>query len=308
VTCTLAEIERETAYRVGPFVQAVLDRQLPSTANLETVYVPSLRSNIEQDLVTNLWLLRRGIDSAGNAVVLLPEDRQRMVAAYDAASGAVHVERPYTSVPAASEVVEFHHLNPELELRVAVRAGLKRCLFEDRFQLGQGYIYEADLTYSLPWLDDMNMVKRMQVGPFPTNLPGAYGPVDVPFEVFGQEGHVWVRVVGSGAPFFGGLLVLVHRPHFSWVNGADAVGGPTADADWLEVDLEYAAAAAHIEAWRRFPVRMQAAAAGGLQATQAMAALEYTRQSWVHRLPPHDLHQFRQTYGWRGRHPLVVNA
>jgi hypothetical protein len=304
VTTTLADIERATARRVGPYYQAFADRQVPTTANFEYVLVPSLRSTVEQDLVTNLWLLRRGVDVDGNPVSVDPNDRQRLVATYDPERGQVMVDRPWSVVPVPGEVIEFHHLNPAIELREVVRAGLRRCLFEDRYNLGVGYIYEADLTSALPWLDNLNMVKRVQVAPYPSGFGN--GPSSMPFVVFGECGHVWVRVNGSGgAPYYGGLLVTVHRPHFSWVNGADAVGGPTLDADTLNVDLEYAAAAAHIEAWHNLPAKLQAAAAGDLQATREQAALEFTRQSYVHRLPRHDVHQLQQS--WAGR-SLVVNA
>jgi hypothetical protein len=308
MTVTLAELERETARRVGPYYEAILDRQLPSTANLESVYVPSLRSVIDQDVVLNLWLLRRGIDWQGNPVSVSDSDRQRLVADVDAGNGKVTVERPYSVVPAAGERVEFHHLDPELELRTVVRGGLRRCRFEDRYALGQGFIYEADLTSVLPWLDDLNMVKRMQTGPWPSNGLGCC-PQDVPFVVFGECGHVWIRVCGPcNYPFFGGLLITIHRPHFSWVNGTDTVDGPTLDDDTLNVDLDYAASAAHIEAWHRFPAKLQAAAAGGLQATQQMAALEFTRQSFVHRLPSHDRYGFESLFGRGAGRPLVVNA
>jgi hypothetical protein len=310
VTVTLEEIERATARRVGPFYQAYLDRQMPTTASFQNLLVPALRSTVEQDLVTNLWLLRRGVDYQGNPVSVDLFDRQRLVAIYDPGRGEVTVDRPYSAAPAAGEAVEFHHLDPTLELREIVRAGLRRCLFEDRFNLGQGFIYEADLTAALPWLDDLNMVKNIQVAPFPTTFPGwSNGPHDLPFAVFGECGHVWIRVTSSyGAPYWGGLLVTVHRPHFSWVNGVDALDGPTQDADCLDVDLDYAAAAAHIEAWHLLPAKVAAAAAGGLQATQAMAALEFTRQSFVHRLPSHDYWGFDRSFGRGFGRLLVVNA
>jgi hypothetical protein len=308
MTVTLADIERAAAHRVGPYYQMILDRQVPTTATFDTVLVPMLRSNIEQDLVTNLWLLRRGIDWQGNPVTVDLFDRQRLVSVYDPERGAVTVERPYSVPPVVGEVVEFHHLDPMLELREAVRAGLRRCQFEDRFNLGPGYIYEADLTAALPWLDDLKMVKRMQTGPWPSNGLGCC-PQDVPFAVFGECGHVWIRVCGPcNYPFFGGLLITIHRPHFSWVNGTDTVDGPTFDDDTLNVDLDYAASAAHIEAWHMFPAKMTAAAAGGLQATQQMAALEFTRQSFVHRLPSHDRYGFESLFGHGFGRPLVVNA
>ena len=67
------------------------------------------------------------------------------------------------------------------------------------------------------------------------------------------------------------------RPAWSWVNGAESASGPVLDTDTLEVDLDYAAAAGHIEAWHHFPARMQSAAAGGLQATMPQAAQEFSR-------------------------------
>jgi hypothetical protein len=307
MTVTLAELERQTARRVGPYYEAILDQQVPSTANFQTVFIPSLQSTVEQDLVTNLWLLRRGVDWQRNSVTVDPADRQRLVAIYDAAQGEVTVERPYSVIPAAGEVVEFHHLNPDLELRVVVRNGLRRCFFEDRFNLGTGYIYEADLTAALPWLTDEHSIDRVQVAPFPSGFYSS--PWDLPFEVFGQGGHVCIRLnTGGMGPFYGGVLVTLYRPHFSWVNDADAPNGPTQDADTLDVDMDYAAAAAHIEAWHSFPARLQAAAAGGLQATQAMAALEFSRQSliWFPQRPP--IWGFSEVFGAGGWPPLVVNA
>lgn len=307
MSTTLADIERATARRVGPYYQMFLDRQLPTTSTLDTLLLPALRSTVEQDLVTNLWVLRRGIDYQGGLIDIDPTDRQRLVANYAAERGAVTVDRPYSVVPSAGEVVEFHHLDPEQELREVVRAGLRRCLFEDRYNLGQGYFYEADLTAALPWLDDLNMVKRVQVGPYPSNGFGG-GPCDVPYTVFGECGHIWVRVASyGGSPYYGGLLLTVHRPHFNWVNGADTTTGPTRDSDTLNLELDYAAAAAHIEAWHLLPAKLQAAAAGNLQATREQAAMEFSRQAYVRRLPRHDVFAFSSGWGLSGR-SLVVNA
>ena len=278
---TLADIEREVARRVGPFYQLPMDRQLPSTAQFDRAYVPGLRSTVEQDLVTNLWLLRRGVDSDGNVVPVALEDRQRTVANYDPQQGLVEVDRPWSVQPAAGEVCEFHHLDPLQELRPAVLGGLRRCWFEDRFSLGQGYVYEVDLTAALPWLNNQRDVLSVQAGPFPSNgLNG--GPSELPFETFVQGGNVCVRLNGgSYGPYYGGVLVTLRRSHCFFVNGIDAPDGPIYDDDVLEVDLDYAASAGHIEAWHTRPAKLQAAAVGGLQATQAMAALEFTRQSLI---------------------------
>lgn len=264
---SLAEIERATARRVGPYFQAPADRQAPSTAHFEYVLVPSLRSTVEQDLVTNLWLLRRDAS-------VLPDDRQRLVANYDPERGQVTVDRPWSVIPAPGEVLEFHHLNPELELREAVRAGLRRTFFADTIQaLLTSQYGDVDLTAQAAWLTAPSQVLRTQYG---WGKPQG----DAPFEATMLQGHVMLSGThGSYAP--ANTWVTALRPHWSWVNGADSDTGPLDDDDELAVDLDYAASAGHIEAWHLFPHRLQAAAAGNLQATQKMAAEEFTRQSMI---------------------------
>ena len=280
---TLAAIEREAARRLGPYYILPMDRQQPSTATFDRAYFPGLRSSVEQDLVTNLWLLRRGVDIDNDVVEVLPQDRQRTVANYDPSQGMVEVDRPWSAPPASGEVCEFHHLDPTQELRSAVRAGLRRTRFADRFQLASGFVYEIDLTEVLPWLLNPADVHRVEVGMY-----YGFSPSDIPFTAFQQAGHVCLRLdTGGWGTYWPQVLLTIARNHFSFVNGADSTDGPLEDDDELAVDLNYAASAAHIEAWHQFPAKMQAAAAGNLQATQAMAALEYTRQAliWAPRAP-----------------------
>lgn len=305
---TLARLEQEVARRVGPYYRLPTDRQVPSTATFERAFFPGLRSSVEQDLVTNLWILRRGIDWQGQPAPVDPDDRQRTVAVYDPQDGSVQVDRPWSRGLVPGEVCEFHHLDPEQQLRPSVRAGLRRCAFEERFSLGSGYIYETDLTESVPWLTDPNQVSRVQVAPFPTGFVGS--PGDMPYTVFGQSGHVCIRLnTGGHGPYYGGVLVTAIRPVESLVNGLDSTSGPLIDTDTLNVDLDYAASAGHIEAWHAFPASLQAAAAGGTQATQAMAALEFTRQTRIHAPRRYDLYQLSELFGGYGLgSPVVVNA
>jgi hypothetical protein len=155
-------------------------------------------------------------------------------------------------------------------------------------------------------LTDRYQVLIAQAAPFPTGFYGT--PQEIPFAVFGQGGHVCIRFSAGGyGAFYGGLLITASRPVWSLVNDLDSTTGPQADTDTLEVDIDYASAAGHIEAWHNFPARLQAAAAGNLQATQQMAALEFTRQALMHGPEPHDTFGFDSLFGLGGN-LIVINA
>jgi hypothetical protein len=302
-TPSLAQIEVALARRVGPFWYLIADTQSPSTATPSYVIVPSLQSTIDQDLVTQLYLLRRGVlgDGTPTPQPIPVYDRVRQVYTVDAGSGRLTPDRPWQISPYPNEQFEAHHLHPDLELFPAVQAGLRRCFFEDRVQLDPGYYYEFDVTALLPYVTDQQQIRRCQVGPWPSGWPGWWrGPLELPFATFGDGGHVWLRISGSvyWGPFWGGVLLTLHRNHFGWVNNQDTLTGPLADSDILDCDLDWAAAAAHIEAWLRFPARLQAAAAGGIQASQQVAAAEFQRQGYVHRLPIYDPHQLDRMELW----------
>jgi len=271
---TLAQLEQEVARRVGPYWRFFTDRQIPNTAQFTFANFPELRSSMDQDLVTNLWMLRRGETLDGTPLSLDVVDRQRTADVYDPEQGRVIPDRPWGSIPAAGEWFEFHHLNPAQELRAAVLAGLRRCFLEDMFAAELTSDYgDIDLTHQQPWITSPSQVVRVQYG--------WYRPFgEAPFEATMQSGHVMLRNT-SGPYTPANLWVTALRPAASWVNDADSSTGPTNDDDVLSVDLDYAASAGHIEAWHLFPSRLFEAAAGSNQATQAMAALEFTRQSMI---------------------------
>lgn len=277
---TLAQLEVEVGRRVGPYTETFSDRQVPSTAKSTFAFFPELRSTMDLDTVTNLWALRRGlcwnpVTNAFDTYLDIPiADRQRRISEYDPEQGQVFVDRPWGDIPTPGEWVEFHHLNPMYQLRPAVMAGLRRCFFADTLQalVTSGY-GDIDLTYQYPWLASPDQVVRAQYG-----WTKPWG--DAPFEATMMQGHVMLMgTSGSYAP--SNLWVTALRPAWSWVNDAESLTGPTNDWDTLNVDLDYAASAGHIEAWHLWPDRLQAAAVGGLQATQEMAAREFTRQSMI---------------------------
>jgi len=156
-----------------------------------------------------------------------------------------------------------------------------RVALTERGQIGGAYVTstgDIDLTAQLPWLTNPDQVVRVQSG-------WSWPYRDLPFDVVKQAGHVLLAgSLGYVSP--GALWLSCLRPAWTWVNGAESTSGPTQDTDTLEVDLDYAASAGHIEAWHLFPSHMFAAAAGNLQATQQMAAAEFTRQSLIWGPPP----------------------
>jgi len=275
---TLAQLEQEVARRTGPFFQAAQDSGTPTSSTTTAAYMPMLKSSALLGGPENLWLVRRGTLSDGVTQTPQPvavADRARMVQTFDSSAGRVVIDRNWQNPMQPDELADFVHLQPQQELHRAVLAGLRRCYMGDRGQVGQ-YITadgDIDLTQQLPWLTNPDQVLRVQSG-----WPGAY--YDIPFDAVTQAGHV---LLAGGLAYVapGALWVSSSRPHWSWVNGTDSTTGPVADADTLDVDLDYAAAAAHIEAWHLFPSRMQAAAAGNFQATQKMAADEFTRQALI---------------------------
>jgi hypothetical protein len=272
---SLAELEREVARRTGPFLLAAQDSGTPTSSTATSAIMPSLKTNALLGGPENLWLVRRGrlLDGSPTPGPIIDADRERLVQAFDSGAGRIIVDRNWRDPMYPSELADLIHLHPSQELRVAVLAGLRRCFLEDRGRLYPNVSGgQVDVTATLPWVTDTGQVLRVQAG---------YGTAmgDIPFEVVTQAGHVLVTTNGPMSP--GGMWTTLLRPHWSWVNEAESTTGPTEDDDMLSVDLDYAAAAAHIEAWHLFPSRMFAAAAGNLQATQEMAAREFTRQAMI---------------------------
>lgn len=239
--------------------------------------MPTLKTSALLGGPENLWLLRRGVNADGTPVAPPynnPLDRIRMVQTFDPSAGRVVVDRNWRYPMQPNELADLMHLHPEQELRPAVLAGLRRCFIPDIIQalITDGY-GNIDLSYQAPWITSPSQVLRVQYG--------WYKPwADAPFEATLQQGHVMLgNTSGHYAP--ANLWVTALRPAWSWVNDADSASGPSQDSDQLAVDLDYAAAAGHIEAWHMWPSHMFAAASGNLQATQETAAREFTRQSLI---------------------------
>jgi len=235
---TLADIEREVSSRCGPFEQ-----RAAASGTTTTVVVGALRSTIPLGGQTDRFLLRRAATT--------PDDRSRRVAGYDPATGTLTVDRPYAVAPTAGEALELGVLDPEQELRPAVLRGLARCYFVERapVPVTPGQVAE-ELSAALFWITDVGQIRQVE------SRIGAGHAEALAWRALSSSSPMSasgrLRVDTETCPPAAGVYVVeALRPHATWVNGADAPAGPTADADVLACALDYAAALGHAEAWRR---------------------------------------------------------
>lgn len=338
---TLADLERETASRLGPFYD------LTATGGTATgVVVETLRTNTEPGGLEGLYLLRR--DAQRTA------DRVRTVERVDGPSGSLVVDFPYEDTPLPGERVELHHLHPDLQLLADVRAALRRCYLLDvlavtpppdplasfavvgratirelnadeprdgaatggwlvyppngngngfdpgPFTAGDGRRVLAswagvtdrspragppgsvvDLTMQAPWLTAARQVLAVAVDGVRLPPAGRYGePSGQGWTCYATRGRVYLGIP-VGVPL-DGLTVRAYRDAFGLVDDVDTPEGPQHDDDELAVPLDYAAAFAHIEAWRRHRDRLEAAAAEGRFPTQVEASTEATRVAAIY--------------------------
>lgn len=248
---TLAQIEQELSRRVGPYYPFT-----GSSSGVSNVRVLSLVSTVEHGAFDGLYVLRRGAAVA--------DDRQRLVASTNFATGDLAVDRPY-SAAFSNEGVELCLLDPANELRRSVQRGLQRCWFKDRVALTTaGSAAERELTVLRSWLTKPQQLLGVEF--LPTG--SSYGPDPIEWwRHFQAAGRIWLT--GSPDPYPDSIYVTALRPHSSWVNSADSTTGPLLDTDYLDVDLDYAVTAAHKYAWETYADRLLPAARTGVKATKA---------------------------------------
>jgi len=291
---TLADIERETAPRVGPYRQV-----RASSGTTSTFVAPVLRSTIELGGVTDQYVLRRGALLDGTAITSFPDaDRVRLVKQYVPSTGTVTVDDVYTAVPVNNELIEFHHLHPQEELRAAVRAGLKRCYMVDRSAVTLSTAsLERNLSSSASWITDPQQVYG--IASFTAGTESTLLPLPQSWHrAFGKDGRAWLAA--SPDPYPATLLVTSRRPHYSYVNGTTSTAGPLLDDDVLAVDLHYAASAAHVEAWRIAQDKLQDASAERRRLTLPEAAAVFTAAAYQHFQPPKASWGFSEPFGGGG--------
>ena len=296
----LMTIEQEVARRLGPYL-----REKATAGAVNQATVPTLQSTVERESVENLWVLRRGLLLDGTAVPGFDSgDRVRLVSLHTLATGIVVPDRNWAGAVVANEMLEFHHLHPDNELRPAVLNGLKRCYFLDMLTVTPvAAAYERNITTSAAWLTDASQIYNVSsfvasdtIRP-PRNVSW--------WQVSNKAAGVFLSVLPD--PYPSSLLLEVRRPHFSYVNSLTSVAGPTLDADVLSVDLFYAAAAGHIEAWRHNRARLIDVAQSGRAIRQSDAAEEFTKQAQIHFTPPKSSRpQFTRPSSYQTQDEVVV--
>lgn len=271
---TLAEIERHVAPRIGPYEELIA---LP-TSTQTTLFVSQLISSLDLGEYEDLYILRRGRFENGNFVSpFSDDDRERLVASYESATGGLNPDRDWTYAPVEGEMIELHVLKPSSELRKIVLQGLRRCYFWDtavvsttEAALTSGNT-RTNLTALVPWLTRPNQLKNIQFGTT-VGLPSRV----MWWDADRQGANVNLSMLGLGA---GSLYIHALRPHITYVNGEMSYRGPDDDDDILHVDLDYAAAAAHAAAWQLVPHRLFPISNVGMRISMEAAAAEFTRES-----------------------------
>lgn len=271
---TLAEIERHVAPRIGPYEELIA---LP-TSTQTTLFVSQLISSLDLGEYEDLYILRRGRFENGNLVSpFSDDDRERLVASYESATGGLNPDRDWTYAPVEGEMIELHVLKPSSELRKIVLQGLRRCYFWDtavvsttEAALTSGNT-RTNLTALVPWLTRPNQLKNIQFGTT-VGLPSRV----MWWDADRQGANVNLSMLGLGA---GSLYIHALRPHITYVNGEMSYRGPDDDDDILHVDLDYAAAAAHAAAWQLVPHRLFPISNVGMRISMEAAAAEFTRES-----------------------------
>lgn len=261
MSVTLAAIEQEVAARLGPF-----ETYTATGGSGSSVVVGELASTVGPGGYEDMWVLRRTAPAG---------DRQRRVLSYDPTTGTLAVDRGYAVAPAAGEPVELTVVNPSQVLRPAVLRGLGRCYYAERVDVPvtAGAVAQS-LSTALFWITDTGQIRdvRSRLGdaaavlaaplPWSEVVPGSGGGVDL--DVLAPPGGVYV--------------VEALRPYATRVNGVDSQAGPTQDGDLLDCPLAYAAAAGHVEAWRRAQAVLLPIAQAGYAISLQDAAAVFTRQ------------------------------
>lgn len=241
----LMEIEQRVARRVGPYRK--LRVKVGSTVN--SLIVAKMQSRLNIGDYEEMYILRRGRKIDGSLVTNFNEnDRVRQIETYTATTGTFSPDRDWSVAPATDEEIELHSLEPDDELRDAVKLGLDECYFWDTVITSTTtYLREVNLTAIAPWITRPAQVRGVTYG------RASYLDEKAPwFHAYQLGADVWLQ---SAVPTVGNMRIMALRPHSTFVNG-ELSAGPNGDYDILNVPADYAVAAGARSIWMNYPERV----------------------------------------------------
>lgn len=271
--CTLADIERAVARRVGPYARY----PAYTGSGLDSLLIRKLRSQVDLGDYEDQWILRRGVYITNSLVAGFDtNDRQRMLMTYVPAFGALEPDRDWAQPAQPNEAIELHYLDPEQELRPIVQDALRRCYFWDTAlveNVTTTTVREINVSAAVPWITRKDQIRNVEFGRLSHMRMRLMW-----WHAFQNGPDVYMQV--TGLPI-GQLRITALRPHSTLVNGEMSYSGPDDDNDVLHVDQEYAARAGHIGAWMAVPDRLTPVAAEGLRLPMKLVAAAFTASSFA---------------------------
>ncbi len=279
--CTLGDIERETAIRLGPYESRVCS---DGSTKIQ-LKVGKLQSSLLLGGLDDRYILRRGYLNDGTPIVgFNQDDRQRIVVQYISVDGLIEIDRDYTTPPVVGEAIEIHYLDPETELRPLVLRALRdRAKIANRQSVRfPSLLLEQDIQALCPFVQQVNQLLELES----VFTRGMYLPTLVNWwRAFERDGNIWATMQPTPFPF--SALVYYWTYAANMVNGAFNADGPTDDLDILHVNPYYAASCAHVLSFLQGNVRPRIVegARQGLFISQQMAVEEFERMAADHFRP-----------------------
>ncbi len=265
-----------------------------------------LQSSISQDdLHRDSWLWRPDATAAADVLSVIKDANSQ--------AGTVTPDRTWVNAPYANGAGEtyaiFHTLSPS-DITECVNRALQRMYFEsevtvtpsvdpDNVETTNLTLFRRyDVTTLFPWLTEPWQLRR--VGYLaPSQSRADYWPTLIRGTSYRENNilYVWLPAGFQGNGLF---YLRTVRPHYSWINGANAVAGLVNAADTVDVELNWVVAGAMVEVFDLLGQQLDDAAMKKYAIVQAKWAAKfsyYSRQYFT--LPANEFYasQYLGLYG-----------
>jgi len=268
---TMAAIRQAAVRMVNGRDALVLTAATGGSQNYIEDTTNSLRSSISRGkILDSAWIYR--------PAAALDADKVRMVAegGYDHAAGRLTPDLEWTNAPVPGETFEVilgANLHPLDSIAPAIRDGLARCRFVDTVLVindtpGQ----DTNLSAFYPWLTSPVQLRTLA----PATSDGHYAEHHhVHFRPYMKRGELWIRTEEA----YSYLNLEVLRPHSTYVNDQDSIGGPVYDSDVVRCPLDWAVAATVVEIYKGFGTGLAAKENALVETALGRWSAEFSRLS-----------------------------